>query len=418
MKLPKLFSVTNFGRIAGKDLRRGVGAQSVGSIFSQTAISMKTLPLLSLCFSMLVSGVLRADQCSISMERYGVLANGQVAHLYTLTNANGMVAEITNYGGIVTRLLVPDRKGKLDDVVLGYNTLDEYVAETPYFGCLVGLYGNRIDDGRFVLDGKTIQVTANSEAGGEAVHLHGGAQGLDKVVWDPTPSVGENSANLELRFLHPDGKEGFPGNVDITVVYRLTNDNELTVSYHATTDKPTVINLTHHSYFNLKGEGRGTALDHELMIRADSITPVDAGLVTTGGYMPVKGTPFDFNKPTRPMDRIEKKHKQLEYGGGFDHNWVLKRKGDGLELAASVYEPSSGRFMEVLTEEPGIQYYAGNFLDGSLVGKRGVAYQKRDGFCLETQHFPDSPNHSSYPSTVLRPGEVYETNTVYRFSVK
>ncbi len=359
-----------------------------------------------------------ADQCTVSIAPYGVLADGQAVHLYTLRNANGMVAEITNYGGIVTRLLVPDRKGKLDDVALGYNSLDEYVAKNPYFGAIVGLYGNRIDDGRFVLDGKTIQVTANSDAGGEAVHLHGGTQGLDKVVWDPVPSVDEDSARLSLGFLHLDGKEGFPGNVQIEVVYSLTNDNELAISYHATTDKPTVVNLTHHTYFNLKGEGRGTALDHELMIRADSITPVDAGLVTAGDYMPVKGTPFDFNTPTLPLDRIEKAHRQLEYGGGFDHNWVLNRKGDGLELAATVYEPTSGRLMEVLTEEPGLQYYSGNFLDGSIVGKRGVAYEKRDGFCLETQHFPDSPNHPSYPSTTLRPGEVYETITVYRFSVR
>lgn len=379
---------------------------------------MKRFARLPFFVALLTAGSLWADECSISMKRYGTLADGQVAHIYTLRNANGMVAEITNYGGIVTRLLVPDRKGKLDDVVLGYDTLDEYLAKTPYFGALVGLYGNRIDDGRFTLDGKTIQVTANSEAGGEAVHLHGGTQGLDKVLWEATPAVEANSANLELSFLHPDGKEGFPGNVQISVVYRLTNDNALEISYHATTDQATVINLTQHSYFNLKGEGRGTALDHVLTINADSITPVNEGLVTSGTFMPVAGTPFDFNRGARPIDLIGKPHPQLVFGGGFDHNWVLRREGQGLELAASVYEPTSGRFMEVLTEEPGLQYYSGNFLDGSIVGKRGVAYQQRDGFCLETQHYPDSPNHPNFPTTTLRPGQVYQTKTVYRFSVK
>lgn len=364
------------------------------------------------CFSLF------GDDCSVTMQRFGTLPDGQIAHLYTLRNGNGMLAEITNYGGIVRRLLVPDRKGKLDDVVLGYNTLDEYVARTPYFGALVGLYGNRIDDGRFKLDGKMIQVTTNSEAGGEAVHLHGGAQGLDKVLWEALPAVGESSANLELSFMHSDGREGFPGNVQIKVLYRLTNDNALEVSYHATTNKATVINLTQHSYFNLKGEGNGTALDHRITLNADSITPVNAGMVSTGEFMPVAGTPFDFNQPTRPIDRIGGDHEQLVLGGGFDHNWVLRRRGQGLEQAATVYEPTSGRFMEVLTKEPGLQYYSGNFLDGSIVGKRGIAYQQRDGFCLETQHYPDSPNHPNFPSTTLRPGQVYQTKTVYRFSVK
>ena len=359
-----------------------------------------------------------ADECSVSMKRFGELPDGEAVHLYTLKNANGMTADISNYGGIITRLLVPDRLGRVEDVVLGYDNLESYLDVSPYFGCVVGVYGNRIKDGKFELDGNQYQVTTNSEAGGAPVHLHGGDKGLDKVLWSARPIVNKNSALLVLNYIHPDGAEGYPGNIRIRVVYRLTNENALEVSYRATTDKTTVINLTHHSYFNLNGEGVGTPLDHELMINADHITPITARMVPTGELLPVKGTPFDFTQPSKPGDRIDDDHPQISLGGGYDHNWALNRQGEEMELAASVYESSSGRYMEVWTEEPGIQYYSGNFLDGSIVGKSGVPYEYRSGFCLETQHYPDSPNHPNFPSTTLKPGEIYNTKTAYRFSVR
>ncbi len=373
---------------------------------------------ITLVFPLAFAATLLADDCSVSVVRYGELPGGEAVHLYTLTNENGMVAEITNYGGIVTRLLVPDRFGKREDVVLGYNTLDEYLAQTPYFGAIVGVYGNRVADGKFELDGQEYQLTNNSEAGGVPVHLHGGDKGLDKVLWVARPIVQKESANLVLTYIHPDGAEGYPGNIRIRVVYRLTNENALEVSFRATTDKATIINLTQHSYFNLNGNGKGSPLDHELMINADHFNPVTAQMIPTGELAPVEGTPFDFRTPKKPRDWIDQDHPQLKLGGGFDHNWVLNRDGEGLQLAATVYEPNSGRFMEVLTEEPGVQYYAGNFLDGSLIGKQGQPYVHRSGFCLETQHYPDSPNHPNFPSTRLNPGEIYITNTVYRFSVR
>jgi aldose 1-epimerase len=368
--------------------------------------------------ALLVSSVVFAIECSVSMKRFGELPGGEAVHLYTLTNANGMSADITNYGGIVTRLLVPDRLGRLEDVVLGYDNLEGYLKATPYFGAIVGIYGNRIKGGKFELDGSEYQVTTNSEAGGVPVHLHGGERGLDKVLWSARPIVANNAAVLVLTYVHPDGAEGYPGNIRIRVIYRLTNENALEVAYRATTDETTVINLTHHSYFNLNGEGVGIPLDHELMINADYITPITAQMVPTGELLPVAGTPFDFREPTKPRDRIDDDHPQIELGGGYDHNWVLNREGEEMELAASVYEPSNGRYMEVWTEEPGIQYYSGNFLDGSIVGKSGVLYDYRTGFCLETQHYPDSPNHPNFPSTTLKPGEIYNTRTAYRFSVR
>ncbi len=377
---------------------------------------MNRIPALLL--ALITGSAVFAETCTVMVKRYGELPGGEAVQIYRLKNANGMIAEITNYGGIVTRLTAPDRKGRQEDVVLGYNRLEDYLKTTPYFGAIVGVYGNRIADGKFELEGKSYQLTNNSEAGGVPVHLHGGTKGLDKVLWSGRPSVGQNSANLILNYIHPDGAEGYPGNIRIRVVYRLTNDNELEVSYRATTDKATIINLSHHSYFNLHGEGKGTPLDHQLMINADHITPITAKMIPTGKLMPVKGTPFDFTSPAAPGDLIYQDHPQLELGGGFDHNWVLRREGEGLELAATVYEPESGRFMEVLTEEPGIQFYSGNFLDGSIVGKSGVRYEYRSGFCLEAQHYPDSPNHAHFPSTTLKPGEIYSTKTVYRFSVR
>ena len=347
---------------------------------------------------------------SISSEDYGKLADGTAVKLYTLTNSNGMVAKITNYGGIVTELHVPDRDGKMSDVVLGYENLDKYVEATPYFGALIGRYGNRIAKGKFTLDGKEYTLATNNDEN----HLHGGDVGFDKVVWNANAKETQNGPSLELTYLSKDGQEGYPGNLTCKVIYTLTNDNELKIQYEATTDAPTVVNLTHHGYFNLAGHDSGTILDQELMIDADRYTPVDDGLIPTGELATVEGTPMDFRKPTAIGARIA----QLTGDpGGYDHNWVLNNSDGTYAKIASLYDPKSGRLMEVFTSEPGLQFYSGNFLDGSNKGK-GATYNKHNGLCLETQHFPDSPNQPKFPSTVLRPGEKYGYTTSYKFSVK
>ncbi len=355
------------------------------------------------------------SRMNVEKQPFGSV-DGKQVDLYTLTNKNGLVAKITNYGGIVTELWTPDRDGRLGDIVLGFDTLEEYLEKKPpYFGAIIGRYGNRIGKGRFTLDGKTYTPATND---GEN-HLHGGVKGFDKVVWDAEPFRTNKAVGLRLRYLSKDMEEGYPGNLDTTVTYTLTNDNELRIDYKATTDKPTVVNLTNHSYFNLDGQGNGSILDQQLMINADAFTPVDSGLITTGEIRPVKGTPMDFTRPTPIGARVDDPDQQLKYGGGYDHNWVLNKKKPGeMTLAARVVGPDSGRVMEVWTEEPGVQFYCGNFLDGTLVGKDGKAYNHRYGFCLETQHFPDSPNKPSFPSVVLRPGETYETTTIHKFSVK
>ncbi len=335
--------------------------------------------------------------------------------LYTLVNAKGMQVSITNYGGIVVSLVVRDRNGKPGDVVLGYDRVEQYVKASPYFGAIVGRYGNRIAGGKFVLDGKPYPLAQNNNGN----HLHGGLKGFDKVVWKADEFWSNRGPGLKLTYLSKDGEEGYPGNLSVTVTYVLTDENELVIQYSATSDKPTPVNLTNHSYFNLAGQGNGDILDHELTLFADRFTPVDKGLIPTGELRPVKGTPFDFRKPTAIGQRIRQTDEQLRFGGGYDHNFVLNKKQEGtLTLAARVVEPCSGRVMEVLTKEPGIQFYCGNFLDGSNVGKGGKPYKYRYGFCLETQHFPDSPNQPSFPSTILRPGKQYSTTTVYRFSAK
>lgn len=337
--------------------------------------------------------------------------------LYTLTNNSGATVKITNYGAIITSLIVPDRNGKLDDVVLGYNCVEDYInaVDKPYFGAVVGRYGNRIAEGQFTLDGETYELAINN---GEN-HLHGGIIGFDKVVWDAKPVFGEAWNGLELSYLAKDMEEGYPGNLQVTVTYKLTDANELIVHYEATTDKATPINLTQHSYFNLKGEGEGTILDHELMLNADQFTPVDEGLIPTGELRAVEGTPLDFTSP-KPIGRdIGEDNQQLKFGLGYDHNFVLNNESkDAMTLAARVYEPTTGRVMEVRTTEPGIQFYCGNFLDGRLTGKAGKPYVHRGGFCLETQHFPDSPNQPDFPSTILRPGEKYDTTTKFTFSTR
>ncbi len=339
-------------------------------------------------------------------EEFGRLPDGTVIELYTLNNSHGLRARIMTYGAIVVSLEVPDRVGKVADVTLGYDSLEGYLETTPYFGAIVGRYGNRIAKGKFTLDGVEYTLATNN---GEN-HLHGGIKGFDKVVWTAEPVREDDAVGVAMSYLSPDGEEGYPGNLKCVVTYWITENNELKVTYRAETDRATPVNLTHHSYFNLAGQGTGDILGHELMLNADRYTPVDAGLIPTGELRAVAGTPFDFTTPHTIGERIA----QVE--GGYDHNFVLNREGADLTLAARVVEPSSGRVMEIFTTEPGIQFYAGNFLDGSITGKVGKIYQKHYGFCLETQHFPDSPNHDHFPSTILRPGETYQSSTVHRFS--
>jgi aldose 1-epimerase len=341
-------------------------------------------------------------------------AYGVDVELYTLTNAHNLQIRITNYGGIVTQLFVPDREGDLSDVVLGYDSLSAYLADSPYFGAIVGRYGNRIARGRFVLDEVEYSLATNNGDN----HLHGGLKGFDKVAWEAEPYSGEGETGLRLTYVSEDGEEGYPGRLSATVTYVLTDENELRIEYLAETDKPTVVNLTHHSYFNLAGHDSGDILGHELALTASRFAPVDQGLIPTGELRHVAGTPMDFRESIAIGSRIEETEEQLEFAGGYDHNFVLDDHDGSLRIAARVYEPTSGRVMEVYTTEPGIQFYSGNFLGGSNVGKGGTPYEHRGGFCLETQHFPDSPNQPHFPSTVLRPGELYESTTIYKFSVQ
>ena len=345
----------------------------------------------------------------LAQAEFGKMPDGAAIRIYTLTNKNKLQARIADYAGVVVSLNAPDRNGRMADVVLGFDTLPEYLANpTQYFGAIIGRYGNRIGAARFTLNGVEYKLPKNN---GEN-SLHGGGDGFFKRVWKPRvlPDGG-----LELSYLSKDGEEGYPGNLSVTVTYRLTDANELKIDYAATTDKDTVVNLTNHSYFNLKGAGSGDILGHNLMLNAERFTPVDKGLIPTGDLLGVAGTPFDFRKLTAIGARIEQNDEQLKIGAGYDHNWVLNKSGNALTLAARVEEPSSGRTLEVYTSEPGIQFYSGNFLDGSVKGKGGKVYGHRSAFCLETQHFPDSPNRPAFPSTVLKPGQRYQSATVYRF---
>ncbi|KQS31350.1 aldose epimerase family protein [Dyadobacter sp. Leaf189] len=350
---------------------------------------------------------------TISKETFGELPDGQKADLYTLTNGNGMTVNITNYGGIITKLTAPDKKGEWTDVVLGFDSLQPYLAGHPFFGALVGRYGNRIAKGKFTLEGKEYSLAINNGPNS----LHGGEKGFDKVLWNATEIKEDSIVGLQLEYVSKDMEEGYPGNLNVKVTYTLDNDNALTIKYRATTDKTTVLNLTNHSYFNLTGLKRDI-LDHEVSLASDSIVPVDATLIPTGKLRAVEGTPFDFRKPVKINAGINKtEDEQIKNGGGYDHCWVLKRTEPGLMLFATVKEPESGRFMEVYTTEPAVQFYSGNFLDGTLKGKNAT-YTKRFGFCLETEHYPDSPNQPQFPSTVLKPGDTYETTTKYKFSAK
>ena len=349
---------------------------------------------------------------SVTQKPFGTV-DGQEVQLFTLRNDKGAEATITNYGGIVVTLLMPDRTGKMVDVVLGYDNVDGYVAKTPYFGALIGRYGNRIAKGTFKLDGKTHILAANNGANA----LHGGLKGFDKVIWKGRAVESKLGAALELSYLSKDGEEGYPGNLDVIATYTLTNDNALRVDFKAKTDKTTIANLTHHSYFNLSGAG--TILDHILTINADKTTPVDSGLIPTGEIKSVEGTPFDFRKPTAIGARIDDPDTCLQYGPGYDHNWVVNQKKPGkLGFQARIESPKTGIVLEVLSTEPAVQFYAGNFLDGTITGKKGQVYAKRSGFCLEPQHYPDAPNHANFPSTVLKPGETYTNTIIYKFSAK
>jgi aldose 1-epimerase len=361
------------------------------------------------------SNTKKADSVrSIVSAPFGKMKDGQAVTLYTLKNKSGMEMSVINYGGIIVSLKVPDKNGLAEDIVLGFDSLSDYLKDDPFFGALIGRYGNRIAKGKFSLDGKEYTLPLNNGKN----HLHGGPNGFFNVFWNIEVMSDSSNPSLKLTYVSKDGEEGYPGNLNTEVIYTLTENNELQIAYKATTDKKTVVNLTQHSYFNLSGNIKKDILNHELMIAANKFLPVDETLIPTGKLQDVKNTPFDFTSPKTIGARISDKDQQLKYGLGYDHCWVFANQADSLKTVASLYEPVSGRYMEVLTTEPGIQFYSGNFLDGKLTGKGGIIYQHRSGLCLETQHFPDSPNQASFPSTVLEPGETYQTTTVYKFSVK
>lgn len=350
----------------------------------------------------------------IRKDRFGKTIDGIKVDLYTLTNTQGMQALITNYGATLVSLKVPDRYGKLLDVTLGYDSLEEYLRSGYYFGCIVGRYANRIAGGKFGLHGKEYTLIKNEGDN----HLHGGTRGFDKVIWQSeNPVVGTDQA-LTLKYFSQHGEEGYPGNLIVTVTYRLTDKNDLSIEYEAQTDQPTIINLTHHSYFNLAGSGSGDILGHALTIFADKFTPVDNRLIPTGELRSVRDTPLDFRQSAEIGARIEQDDEQLILGNGYDHNWVLNKEEGELALAGRVFESKSGRTMEVYTTEPGIQFYSGNFLRNQIKGKGDQIYHRHGGFCLEAQHFPDAPNRPQFPSTVLEPGEKYKQTTIYHFSIK
>jgi aldose 1-epimerase len=356
------------------------------------------------------------EECDMGLQKlaFGQTPDGNQVDLYTLTNAAGMEVRITTYGATVVSLAVPDRNGKPADVVLGYDSLKDYIAGRYYFGCVAGRYANRIAAGRFALHGTQFRLATNE--GGN--HLHGGLRGFDKMVWQAQEFEDDAGTGLRFSYLSPDGEEGYPGNLACTVSYALGAANELKIDYRAVTDAPTIVNLTSHAYFNLAGAGSGDVLSHELMINADRFTPVDGRLIPTGELKSVEGTPFDFSRPTAIGARIDHDDEQLILGKGYDHNWVLNKEGDGPCLAARACERASGRMLEVYTTQPGLQFYSGNFLDNGIAGKAGQSYRHRSGFCLETQHFPDSPNRPNFPSTMLEAGSKYEQTTIFKFTAE
>lgn len=376
----------------------------------------------TIAFSLLILSIVfiscqsnNKDQSMVEKKLFGKLADGTEVFSYTLRNTKGMEAKIITYGAAVVSLTAPDKNGKYADVVLGYDDIDGYVTDKSYFGAIVGRYGNRIGKGKFKLDGKEYQLSINN---GEN-HLHGGKGGFNKRVWtvvgsDATP-IG---ASISLKYVSQDGEEGYPGKVELTVAYNLMNDNELQINYTGTTDKTTILNPTHHSYFNLTADPNNTILNHELRIDAADFTPVDAGLITTGKFATVTNTPMDFHSAKKIGQDVNADFEQLKFGGGYDHNWVLNKHQEKIFKCADLYDPTSGRFMEVWTDQPGLQFYCGNFLDGTVKGKNGIMYQKRTGLCLEAQRFPDSPNKPDWPSAILTPDKVYRQTTIYKFSTK
>lgn len=353
------------------------------------------------------------DTTAITVTHFGELTDGTPMSLYTLQNRTGAQMKVINYGGIITSLTMPDKNGKMADIVLGYDSLEGYVTNNPYFGALIGRFGNRIAKGKFSLDGKSYTLAVNNLGN----HLHGGIKGFDKVIWNIEEQEVDEGVALKLTYLSKDMEEGYPGNLNVQVIYTLTDNNELKVDYKATTDKKTIINLTQHSYFNLSG-GKQDILSHELVLNADKFLPVDKTLIPTGELKDVTNTPFDFRKPVTIGKRINEKNEQLTFGKGYDHCWVLNKAADGLNHAGTLYDSVSGREVVVYTSEPGIQFYSGNFLDGSITGKNNTVYNFRTGLCLETQHFPDSPNQKNFPSVELSPGQTYTSQTVYKFSVR
>jgi aldose 1-epimerase len=352
-------------------------------------------------------------KATVARAPYGTLPDGVSVDAFTLTNAGGAIVKAISYGAIITSITVPDRTGKLDDVVLGFDSLDGYLKGTAYFGAVIGRYGNRIGGAKFELDGQAYKLAANNGPNS----LHGGLRGFDKVVWKGEPFERDGNAGVVFSYTSRDGEEGFPGSLSVQVTYTLTDKSELAIDYKATTDKPTVVNLTQHSYFNLGGDGSGDVLGHELIIDADRYNNVDKNLIPLGDPVSVANTPFDFRTATPIGARIDVDDEQIRLGGGYDHNYAVNRTGSGVVRAARVVEAKSGRVMEVFTTEPGVQFYTANHLDG-VPGKAGHVYGKRNAFCLETQHYPDSPNKPSFPSTTVRPGETYESRTVYAFSVQ
>ena len=346
----------------------------------------------------------------LNKAKFETTLNGKQVGLFNLENENGLMVQITNYGGRIAAIWVPDRDGNYKDIVTGYDSIDGFINNTSYFNGIIGRYGNRIAKGKFTLNGTEYTLAINNAPNA----LHGGLVGFDHVIWDVEKNTNDS---LVLTYLSADGEEGYPGNLWVKVIYSLNDSNEFRIDYHAETDAPTVINLTNHAYFNLAGHDDGDILGHILMINADKFTPVDSTLIPTGTIEDVTGTPFDFRTPTAIGDRINSDDQQIKFGMGYDHNWVLNKTDREMSLAGMVEEPVSGRAMEIYTIEPGIQFYTGNFLDGSIIGKDSTIYKYRQAFCLETQHFPDSPNHENFPSTVLNPGETYQTSTIYKFLV-
>ena len=366
------------------------------------------------CLSVLAAcGGVSPAPARVSRAAFGQTGDGAPVEMFTLTNAHGMEVKAIGYGAVITSIRVPDRHGSLDDVVLGFDSIDGYLTRSRYFGAVVGRYGNRIAKGRFTLDGATYQLATNNGPN----HLHGGVKGFDKVVWTGEAFDHDGAVGVVFSHTSPDGDEGYPGTLTMRVTYTLTPGNELVVDYDATTDKPTPLNLTQHTYFNLGGSSGGDILQHRLTIDADRFTPVDATLIPTGELASVAGTPFDFRQSTAIGARIDADHPQIKNAGGYDHNFVLNRSGPGLVHAARVADPSSGRTLDVSTTEPGMQFYSGNFLDGTISGKGGRVYARRSGLCLETQHFPDSPNQPAFPTAILRPGDRLQSKTIFAFGV-